>query len=118
MTTAMSFDEVVAEVARVRAGELRRWVHRGWVRPARRGRAWRFAEIDVARVRLICDLRHDLTIDEDAIAVVLDLVDQVYELRRQLHTVLGVLGEAPEPVRRTLQQRLAERMGAAGGDEP
>ena len=48
--------------------ELVTWVERGWVHPGHR-RSWpRFHEIDVARVRLIHDLRRGMDVGEDAIA--------------------------------------------------
>ena len=53
-----------------------------------------FHEIDVARVRLIHDLRHDMDIGEDAIPLVLSLLDQVYDLRSRMNAVLTRGGRA------------------------
>ena len=58
-----------------------------------------FREIDVARVRLIHDLRRDMEIGEDAIPLVLSLLDQVYELRSRMNAVLRALEAQSEDVR-------------------
>ena len=64
--------------------DLRRWVAEGHVRPDRRDGDLVFEEIDVARVQLILDLRDTLAVNEEALPVVLSLLDQLYALRRQL----------------------------------
>ena len=80
--------------------ELHAWIARGWVRPEREPSGdWLFAEIDVARTRLVHDLRRQLDIDEDTLPVVLSLVDQVYDLRRALRTVMDAIESQPEHVR-------------------
>lgn len=84
---------------RLRRVELEAWIERRWVRPERRGRAYVFDEVDAARVGLIVELRRDLSIDEDALALVLSLLDQLYAARQMLHSVEDALAALPEPVR-------------------
>ncbi|HUB11710.1 MAG TPA: chaperone modulator CbpM [Acetobacteraceae bacterium] len=86
--------------------ELTGWVERGWVRPEGEAPTWLFHEIDIARVRLIHDLRRDMDIGEDAIPVVLSLLDQVYELRAHLKQVLRAVEAQPEEVRRAIRAAL------------
>lgn len=90
--------------------ELISWVERGWVVPETADTAMVFHEIDVARVRLIHDLRRDLDIDEDTMPVVLSLLDQVYELRGTLKSLLRALESQPPDVR----ARLLNTLGATG----
>lgn len=105
MTTIETLVVIVAGLDRA---ELERWIESAWVRPEGEAPAWLFREIDVARVRLLVSLRHELHIDEEAIPVVLSLLDQLYATRRQLRTLSEVLREeAPEPVRHAVLQRLA-----------
>jgi chaperone modulatory protein CbpM len=83
--------------------ELESWIERSWVEPEPDGGGgWSFQAIDVARVRLIYDLRRDLALTEDAVPLVLSLLDQVYELRAQLRAVTGALDVLPEPLRAQL----------------
>jgi chaperone modulatory protein CbpM len=82
--------------------EITTWVERGWVQPESSDAGWVFHEIDVARVRLIRELRRDLDLDDDVLPVVLSLMDQVYELRRTLKGVLGVVGRQPADVQQAV----------------
>jgi len=103
----MTFDEVLATIARIEATTLERWVARGWVRPRRRGRVYEFSAIDVARVQLVCSLRQDLTIEEDTLPVVLSLLDQIYALRRQSRLLSAAIEEQPAEVRARIAERVA-----------
>jgi chaperone modulatory protein CbpM len=79
--------------------ELTTWVERGWVVPDTGEGGLVFREIDVARVRLILDLRRGMDVAEDAMPLVLSLLDQVYELRSRLKSVLRAVEAQPREVR-------------------
>jgi chaperone modulatory protein CbpM len=70
--------------------QVERWVARGLLRPVEESETWRFEEVDVARTGLLTELVADMGIDDDTAETMVDLLDQVHALRRQL----GVLGEA------------------------
>jgi len=98
--------ELVATVDTVSVTELRVWAHEGWVRPADDEAGPVFDEADVARVRLVCDLRDRLEIEEATIPVILSLVDQVHGLRRELRALADAVAQQPESVRgRILSER-------------
>ncbi len=78
--------------------ELTTWVERGWVIPDPAGTGFEFHEIDIARVRLIHDLRRGMDVGEDAMSLVLSLLDQVYELRSKMKSVLRVVEAQPRDV--------------------
>jgi chaperone modulatory protein CbpM len=86
--------------------ELIGWVERGWVHPDSVESGFVFREIDVARVYLIHDLRREMEISEDTIPLVLSLLDQVYELRSRLRTVLRAVEQQPQDVREALRAAL------------
>ena len=98
----MQLTSVLALFADLPEAELTVWIARGWVQPDEVDAGWEFREVDVARVRLIRDLRHDMDVGEEAMPVVLSLLDQVYELRGTLRELLRAVNEQPEPVRNTL----------------
>ena len=98
----VSFDEVVVMVEGLRRRDLYHWISNRWVLPEQREGQWRFSAVDVARVRLICELRDDLAIDEEALPVVLSLLDQVYGLRMQMKALCAAIAEQPEPVRQAV----------------
>ena len=89
--------EVVEQLGTLTLSELRLWVREGWVTPEENHS---FAEIDVARVRLVCQLRHDMNLNEDAVPVVLSLLDQLHGLRSELRNLAQALEDQPEEVRR------------------
>lgn len=95
----MRFTSVIAMFPELREAELTAWVERGWVRPDGVSPDWEFAEIDVARIRLIRDVRHTMAVSEETMPLVLSLLDQVYTLRSQLRAVARAVETQPESVR-------------------
>ena len=95
-----TLSEVVRLVGRVDRVELTQWVELGWVTPERREREEpEFSDLDVARICLICDLRHDLAVEEETVPLVLSLLDQIYTLRRQMNALTGAIRQQPDEVR-------------------
>ncbi len=74
--------------------ELRRWVENDWVRPRQDQGEPRFSESDVARIRLILDLRDAMALDAGAIPVVLGLVDQLYDERNRVKALCSAIRSA------------------------
>jgi chaperone modulatory protein CbpM len=95
----MRLTAVIAQFPDLAEAELHLWVERGWVRPAPSGEEWEFQDIDVARVRLIRDLRHELAVQEETMPLVLSLLDQVYALRGQMRAVARAVEAQDEAVR-------------------
>ena len=91
--------ELVEMIGRLEADALQRWIDLGWILPRHDGDSVRFDEADVARVRLICELHYELRIEEDSMSVVLSLMDQLYQVRRSLRTLLSAVEAQPEGVR-------------------
>ena len=105
---------VLIEDVLVRCGvdrsDLKIWVDRVWVRPTQIEHEWRFSEVDIARIELICDLMHGLNLQPDAVDIILPLVDQIYDLRRSLRAMTHAVGDLPADNRRQVLDRLAERL--------
>lgn len=56
-----------------------------------------FRRIDIARIELLCDLADEFGFDEDALGLVMSLVDQLHAARRDLRTLAAaVAAEVPE----------------------
>lgn len=85
---------------------LEAWITAGWILPTVREPAPAFTETDLARARLIQDLRGDLGVNEEGIAVILDLLDQIHGLRRGLKRLKGAIGGLPEETRAILRREL------------
>jgi len=65
-----------------------------------------FHEVDVARVELILDIRRDFAIDDEAMELVLGLLDQVYGLRRQMRRLCEAVAAQPEEVQDAIRRAL------------
>ncbi|MDR3436948.1 chaperone modulator CbpM [Telmatospirillum sp.] len=107
----MKFDAVIALWPDLGAVELSGWIDCRWVQPETTGDDWLFDEIDVARVRLIYDLRRRLDVTEDVLPIVLSLLDQVYELRNALTTMTRAIGISPPDVQAAVLSALATVKG-------
>jgi chaperone modulatory protein CbpM len=100
-----SLEDVLAELGVIERSELLAWVEARWVRPDPDDGGYRFSRIDVARLRLIRELRDELAIDPEAMPVVLSLIDEVYGLRRRLCALARALAETPPEVHSTVFTR-------------
>ena len=98
-----------ARFTRLELTTLHRWIDQGWVRPRRQAELLVFDETDVARVALLCDLTFEIEIAEESLPVVLSLLDQVYDLRRQMGAILAALSEQPPELRERLQAAIARQ---------
>ena len=95
----ISESELIAAIDRLDESALRRWIDLGWVVPVEDRQELQFDPSDVARVRLICELHFDLSIDEDSLSVVLSLLDQLYAARRSLNVLTSAVEAQPADVR-------------------
>jgi chaperone modulatory protein CbpM len=75
---------------RINAKVLDEWVEAGWLIPDQIDTGRRYSEVDLARAHLVRDLR-DLGINDEGIPVILDLIDQIYGLRRMLRGLLSTI---------------------------
>jgi chaperone modulatory protein CbpM len=109
---SMEHDEFLIR-ARLDDNVLEGWVAAGWLTPNAEEGMQQFSEIDVARVRLIQDLRRDIGVNDAGVGVILDLIDQLHGLRRTLGHLLTALQAQPHELRERLAVDLHQVMGAA-----
>lgn len=88
---------------------VERWVARGLLRPGGTADSWTFETVDVARTHLLVELTDDLGLDEEAAAVVIDLVDQVHTLRGQLDLIAKAIAEQPAATREAIASALTKQ---------
>lgn len=103
----IGLDELVRRFAGLDRAELVRWVENRWLVPDDEGGFWQFHEVDIARIELILDIRRDLAVDDEAMTVVLGLLDQVYDLRRQMRRLCDAIAAQPGDVRDRIRAALA-----------
>ena len=103
-------DDLVRRFAELNARELSRWIENRWIVPEHAvendGERWVFHEVDVARVELILDIRREFAVDDEAMSLVLGLLDQVYSLRRQMRRLSDALEQQPPDIRDAIRRAL------------
>jgi len=100
-----TIEQVVTEIE-VSRGEVTAWIERRWVRPLEEDGRYLFDEADRARIKLIAELSRDLEVGEEAMPVVLRLLDQIYALRRALGELHDVIRDLPPEIRSEIEARL------------
>jgi chaperone modulatory protein CbpM len=60
------------------------WIEQQWLVPEETSAGTNFSDMDVARARLIRDLKTDFGVNDEGVDVILHLVDQLHGLRRAL----------------------------------
>lgn len=109
----ITFEAVCHLVSDLDPGELEEWIAERWVLPESGSGGYLFHEVDVARIRLIHEMRRELAIDTEAMPVVLGLLDQLYTLRRGLRRLNAVIDALPEETRAVVLSRLGAPPGEA-----
>lgn len=99
-------EQLIDLLIRLTQEELRNWVENGWVQPERRAGGCYYREIDVARVRLICEIKEDLNVRHENIPLVLSLIDQIHGLRGQITKLAVAIDAQPAEVKRDIARRL------------
>ena len=90
----ISFTAVCRIVPGLTEAELAQWLEADFIRPAQGGDEAMFSDADIARVRLIRDLRALLEVEEQTLPLVLSLLDQLYATRWQLRRLMTQQGKA------------------------
>ena len=92
--------------------EVVAWVENRWVLPERHDKTWIFHDVDVARVELILEIRQEFAIEDEALSLVLGLLDQVYDLRRQLGRLCDALAVQSPAIQAAVKRALLPSTGA------
>ncbi len=109
----LTLQQAVAEID-VSDAELRIWIEQRWVLPTRQDETFVFDAADLARVRLIRELRNDLMVNEEGVPVVLSLLDQIHALRRALARVNAAIDRASPDIKAEVARLMDETPGRDG----
>jgi chaperone modulatory protein CbpM len=102
----IDFVELAQRFGELDDAELARWIDNRWILPEPNGGGWRFHEVDVARVELILDIRREFAVDDEALSLILGLLDQVYSLRRQMRRLCAAVEGQPAEIRDAIRRAL------------
>ena len=99
-------DALVAAISALQREDLDAWIRDELVAPQKRDGTPQFSEMECARVRLICTLSYDLEVDAEALPVVMSLVDQLYDTRRQLLSLAAAVSAQDRDVQAAIMASL------------
>jgi chaperone modulatory protein CbpM len=80
-------------------GTLEIWIRAEWLVPSRAADDRAFTEIDLARARLIRDLKQNMGVNDEGLDVILHLIDQMHGLRKALAEALVSMRQRKPPTR-------------------
>lgn len=100
--------DVLILIERVTVEQLQSWVAEDWVRPAQTGDETRFSDADIARIRLIDTLVHEFEVGEEAVPIILSLIDQIHDLRAEMRSLAEAIEDLPGDARLKLLNLLGK----------
>jgi chaperone modulatory protein CbpM len=105
MATMITEIEILTKVHGVTRSQLRLWVSESWVRPARSGSELVFNDADIARVRLLATLCCDFEVGDEAVPIILSLIDQVHDMQAQMRVIAHAIDAQPDDIRVKILKR-------------
>ena len=72
------------------------WIEQEWLIPGGSSAEPSFSDIDIARARLVLELLVDFGVNTEGVGVILNLVDQLYGVRRTLMELRQAIRTTPE----------------------
>lgn len=107
--------ETVSAVARLTETQLVAFIEADLVRPLHSEDGPKFRQMDIARLELLCELAESHALDEDALGLVMSLVDQLHGVRAELRALLDALEAADPDFCARVTRRVREARAAAAG---
>lgn len=99
----LTIDEVIKKLNdAIDRATLEHYIAHAWIKPIAKHETWHFEEIDIARVQLVHNLHRDMLVNEDAMDIVLSLLDQVYGHREKMRLLRKAIEQQP----RSIQQEI------------
>ena len=105
---SMTRDEILSLIPGLSEEALAVLTGAGIVQPLLGGSEPRFREIDAARLQLALDLEDAFELHDEALELVLSLIDQLNGARGDMRAMLGALAEEPPETRARLRGLIRE----------
>lgn len=109
MIDIYSEEQTIEAVGRLTRTRLSAFVSAEAVRPASGPQGACYTQVDIARLELLCDLTEGFELEEDALGLVVALVDRLHAAEADLAALMRVVAEEPPEVRRRLAGALTRR---------
>lgn len=108
MTDLYTDTDLIEAIAPLNRDRLLHYVHLRIVQPLETDSGLRFREIDLRRVTLLCELSDDMELNEDALVIVMNLLDQLHGNRARLSSLMAALANEEAEVRDRIVRALVD----------
>jgi chaperone modulatory protein CbpM len=98
MIDLYSEDDVVASVTRLTRKQLVSFVQARVVTPKHSVKGPVYHQMDIVRLELLCELSEQFDLQDEALGVVISLIDQLHGVRGELRTVVDAIASEPDDV--------------------
>lgn len=106
MTDYLSEDQAIAAVARLTRLQLVSFVEAEIIVPVMTENGPAYRKIDIMRMELLCELSEQFELRDDALDMVMSLVDQLHGVRAELRAVLNAVETEQSEVRHRIGELL------------
>lgn len=106
MTRHYSEDEVLAAIAPLTRTQLVSFIQTDVIQPLHTETGYAFRRVDMVRMELLCELSEHFNIEDDALGIVISLIDQLHDVRGELQAVLKAIEAEPGDVRTRIGKAL------------
>jgi chaperone modulatory protein CbpM len=115
--SSFSETEVIARIGGLTIKRLELYIDNGWVTPQRESEGRHYGDIDLARLQFIEHLRDDMALGDEAVPIVLSLVDQIHGLRHQLRCMAQAIAEQHEDIRAPISEAFQQALARKQNDD-
>ncbi|MCL3882443.1 hypothetical protein [Marivita sp. GX14005] len=108
MTEIYAPEEVIARIAPLTEDRLLQFERLRIVRPVMTPDGPRYRRLDLRRITLLCELTDDFEVNEDALVIIMSLLDQLHGAHGRIERLVQAIGAEPAEIKLRLSRRLAE----------
>jgi len=102
----ITVQDLLDQIRMLQERDLESWIAEQWVTPIDQPEGPVFRDADVARVRLIAEIKYDFEVSDDVLPLFLSLLDQSHDLRRRLDLLAAAIDAQPDDVRGEINEAL------------
>tara|TARA_R110001606_G_scaffold393452_3_gene563395 strand:- start:6133 stop:6471 length:339 start_codon:yes stop_codon:yes gene_type:complete len=111
MSENLTVTEIIDAVAALTAERLTTYIEIGIIMPIQGEAGPLFAPVDCARLQLICELEQSHELADEALEMVMSLIDQLYSARADLQALGAAVDTQPVEVRESVLAAWRSRRG-------
>ena len=106
MTKDYAPEQVIETVSSLTAERLSHFERLRIIAPVNTPDGPRYHTLDVRRITLLCELTDDFEVNEDALVIIMSLLDQLHSAHSKLEQVVQAIVAEPTDIKLRLSQRL------------